>query len=79
MPRFNETEALIQQAIDELSKSRTVIVIAHRLSTVMKADNIIVLEDGRIAEQGNHNELLKLGGIYAKLCNVNSGRIKAEA
>lgn len=74
----NETEALIQQAIDELSKSRTVIVIAHRLSTVMKADNIIVLENGRIAEQGTHNELLKLGGIYAKLCNVNSDRIKAE-
>lgn len=75
----NETEALIQQAIDELSKSRTVIVIAHRLSTVMKADNIIVLENGEIAEQGTHNELLKLGGIYAKLCNVNSDRIKAEA
>lgn len=74
----NETEALIQQAIDELSKSHTVIVIAHRLSTVMKADNIIVLENGRIAEQGTHNELLKLGGIYAKLCNVNSDRIKAE-
>lgn len=74
----NETEALIQQAIDELSKSRTVIVIAHRLSTVMKADNIIVLENGRIAEQGTHNELLKLGGIYEKLCNVNSDRIKAE-
>ena len=74
----NETEALIQQAIDELSKSRTVIVIAHRLSTVMKADNIIVLENGRIAEPGTHNELLKLGGIYAKLCNVNSDRIKAE-
>lgn len=74
----NETEALIQQAIDELSKSCTVIVIAHRLSTVMKADNIIVLENGRIAEQGTHNELLKLGGIYAKLCNVNSDRIKAE-
>ncbi len=75
----NETEALIQQAIDELSKSRTVVVIAHRLSTVMKADNIIVLEDGGIAEQGTHSELLKLGGIYAKLCNVNSDRIKAEA
>lgn len=74
----NETEALIQQAIDELSKNRTVIVIAHRLSTVMKADNIIVLENGRIAEQGTHNELLKLDGIYAKLCNVNSDRIKAE-
>lgn len=68
----NETEALIQQAIDELSKSRTVVVIAHRLSTVMKADNIIVLEDGRIAEQGKHDELLKLGGIYAKLCNVKN-------
>lgn len=74
----NETEALIQQAIDELSKSRTVVVIAHRLSTVMKADNIIVLEDGGIAEQGTHDELLKLGGIYAKLCNVKSDRIKTE-
>lgn len=75
----NETEALIQQAIDELSKTRTVVVIAHRLSTVMKADNIIVLEKGKIAEQGNHNELLALGGIYAKLCNVNSVQIKTEA
>ena len=74
----NETEALIQQAIDELSKSRTVIVIAHRLSTVMKADNIIVLENGKIAEQGTHGELLRLGGIYAKLCNVNSDKIKTE-
>lgn len=75
----NETEALIQQAIDELSKTRTVVVIAHRLSTVMKADNIIVLEKGKIVEQGNHNELLALGGIYAKLCNVNSVQIKTEA
>ncbi len=75
----NETEALIQQAIDELSKTRTVIVIAHRLSTVMKADNIIVLEKGEIAEQGSHKELLALGGIYAKLCNVNSAQIKTEA
>lgn len=75
----NETEALIQQAIDELSKTRTVVVIAHRLSTVMKADNIIVLDKGEIAEQGNHEELLKLDGIYAKLCNVNSIQIKTEA
>ena len=74
----NETEALIQQAIDELSKSRTVVVIAHRLSTVMKADNIIVLEDGKIAEQGNHKELLKLGGIYAKLSNINTEKIRTE-
>lgn len=75
----NETEALIQQAIDELSKTRTVVVIAHRLSTVMKADSIIVLEKGKIAEQGTHNELLALDGIYAKLCNVNSVQIKTEA
>ena len=74
----NETEALIQQAIDELSKSRTVVVIAHRLSTVMKADNIIVLEDGKIAEQGNHKELWKLGGIYAKLSNINTEKIRTE-
>lgn len=74
----NETEALIQQAIDELSKSRTVVVIAHRLSTVMKADNIIVLEDGRITEQGNHNELMKNNGLYARLCNVNTNQIRTE-
>ena len=68
----NETEALIQQAIDELSKNRTVVVIAHRLTTVMKADNIIMLENGEIAEQGTHEELLKNNGPYAKLCKVNT-------
>ena len=74
----NETEALIQQAIDELSKSRTVIVIAHRLSTVMKADKIIVLEDGRITEQGSHKELLENNGLYARLCNVNTNQLRTE-
>lgn len=68
----NETEALIQQAIDELSKSRTVVVIAHRLSTVMKADNIIVLENGEITEQGRHEELINNNGLYAKLCGINN-------
>ncbi len=67
----NETEALIQQAIDELSKSRTVVVIAHRLTTVMKADNIIMLENGEIAEQGTHAQLLENDGPYAKLCKIN--------
>ena len=74
----NETEALIQQAIDELSKSRTVIVIAHRLSTVMKADNIIVLENGKITEQGTHEKLMQSGGLYSRLCNVNTNRLKTE-
>lgn len=74
----NETEALIQQAIDELSKTRTVVVIAHRLSTVMKADKIIVLEEGKITEQGSHEELLHNNGLYARLCNVNTNQLRTE-
>jgi len=66
----NETEALIQKAIDELAKKRTVIVIAHRLSTVRKADNIIVLKNGKVAEQGDHDTLMSLNGIYTDLYNA---------
>ena len=58
---------LIQRAIDELVKNKTVLVIAHRLQSVMNADEIIVLDDGRIAEHGTHPELLKHGGRYAAL------------
>jgi ATP-binding cassette subfamily B protein/subfamily B ATP-binding cassette protein MsbA len=65
-----ETEAKIQEAIENLSGSRTLIVIAHRLSTVMKSNKILVIENGKIIEQGKHGDLLKQGGTYAKLCNI---------
>ena len=62
-----ETERLIQNAINVLTKGRTSIIIAHRLATIQKADNIIVMDHGKIVEQGNHQELLKLGGAYQNL------------
>lgn len=65
------SEKLIQEALSKISKDRTVIVIAHRLSTIQKADKIIVLEDGQVAEQGSHLELAKMsGGLYNKLLNL---------
>ena len=66
----NTTEIMIQQALDELCRGRTTIVVAHRLSTVRNADEIAVLVDGRIAEQGSHDELMELNGEYAKLYNL---------
>ena len=63
----NKSEAIVQQAIDNLMKDRTVLVIAHRLSTVKNADKIFVINQGRIVESGSHEELLKKGGEYASL------------
>lgn len=69
----SESERLIQQSLETLMKDRTSIVIAHRLSTIQKLDQIIVMDDGQIVEQGSHSELLKLKGIYATLWSHQSG------
>ncbi len=71
----NVTEMMIQESLSELCKGRTTIVVAHRLTTVKNADEILVITDNGIAERGSHNELVSLGGIYAGLWNgVNETR-----
>jgi ATP-binding cassette subfamily B protein len=69
----NETEAAIQKSLDRIVVGRTTLMVAHRLSTIVKADRIFVLEDGRIAESGTHDELRAKGGPYADLWRVQTG------
>jgi ATP-binding cassette subfamily B protein len=65
-----ESEMLVQGALDRLMHTRTTLVIAHRLATVLKADRILVMDDGRIVEQGTHRSLLEAGGLYARLAKL---------
>src|SRR5699024_5720422 len=67
-----ESEKLVQEALDKMTRDRTSIVIAHRLSTIQNADNIIVMQRGEIVEQGGHAELMKRGGVYRKLVEMQS-------
>ena len=70
----NETEAALQRSINKLSRDRTAVIIAHRLSTVRNADRILVLEQGDIAEDGTHEQLVEKGGIYSRMWAVQTGQ-----
>ena len=69
----SEVEAAIQAALEEAMKGKTVLAIAHRLSTIARMDRIIVLDGGKIAEEGSHDELLAKDGLYARYWNRQSG------
>lgn len=69
----SESEALVQKALEEAAKGRTTLAIAHRLSTVRKADRIVVMEAGRVVEEGTHDALVQEGGLYARLAEMQFG------
>lgn len=73
-----ESESLVQEALEILMENRTTLVIAHRLSTIRKADRILVLQQGRVVEEGAHDELMAREGHYAKLYSIQTGRKSAE-
>lgn len=70
----NETEAALQRSINKITQGRTAVIIAHRLSTVRNADRILVLENGGIREDGSHDELVQMGGIYSRMWAVQTGQ-----
>ena len=72
-----ETDAKIRKALQARFGSATVILISHRITTLSKADSILVLDHGRIAEQGTHEELKNAGGLYQRICAIQSGAEEA--
>ena len=70
----NKTEQLIQKSFTELKGNRTIVIIAHRLSTIRNCDNILVIKDSSIFEQGTHNDLIKKNGFYSQLWNIQTGK-----
>lgn len=74
----NESESLVQEALDRLMRTRTTVVIAHRLSTIENADKIVVVDQGRVVEEGNHDALMEKEGLYYRLYTRNFAEVEAE-
>jgi ATP-binding cassette subfamily B protein len=73
----NENEALVQAALDEALRDRTALVIAHRLSTIRDSDRIVVIDEGRVVEEGTHDELMMRDGLYARQVRVGESESTA--